>query len=90
MIYDEGDYFGRTVNIAARIASQASENHVFVGGDALRHVEPQGFTLREVGQFDLKGIAQPLTLYEAVRDRSTKTARPCERSRGFESHPRRF
>jgi adenylate cyclase len=68
MIYDEGDYFGRTVNIAARIAAQASANCVFVGEDLVRGVEPEGFQVREVGQFDLKGIARPVTLYEAVRD----------------------
>jgi adenylate cyclase len=68
MIYAEGDYFGRTVNIAARIASQASENQVFVGEDLVRQVQPFGFQVREVGRFDLKGIARPVTLYEAVRD----------------------
>jgi adenylate cyclase len=68
MIYDEGDYFGRTVNIAARIAAQASANRVFVGEDLVRGVEPEGFQVREVGQFDLKGIAQPVTLFEALRD----------------------
>jgi adenylate cyclase len=67
MIYDEGDYFGRTVNIAARIASQASEDRVLVGEDLVRVVERQGFQVREVGQFDLKGIAEPVTLYEAMR-----------------------
>ena len=25
-----------------------------------------GFTLREVGAFELKGIAEPMTLFEAV------------------------
>ena len=75
MIYDEGDYFGRTVNIAARIASQASENRVFAGEDLVRNVEPQGFQLREVGPFDLKGVAQPVTLYEAVRDGSPGASR---------------
>ena len=68
MIYDEGDYFGRTVNIAARIAAQASANRVFVGEDLVRGVEPEGFQVHEVGQFDLKGIALPVTLYEALRD----------------------
>jgi adenylate cyclase len=66
MIYDEGDYFGRTVNIAARIASAASANQVFVGEDVVRVVEPDGFRFREAGSFPLKGIAEPLTLYEAV------------------------
>jgi adenylate cyclase len=67
MIYEEGDYFGRTVNIAARIASQASAHQVFLGEDVLHHVEPTGFRVVEAGAFELKGIAEPLTLYQAVR-----------------------
>ena len=43
MIYDEGDYFGRTVNIAARIASEAGPDQVFVGIDVVPEVEPRGF-----------------------------------------------
>jgi adenylate cyclase len=68
MIYDEGDYFGRTVNIAARIASQAGPNQVFVGADVLRHITPSECRLVEVGAFELKGIAKPLMLYEAIHD----------------------
>jgi adenylate cyclase len=68
MIYDEGDYFGRTVNIAARIASQAGPDQVFAGEDVLRHITPTGFRLVEAGAFELKGIAGPQTLYEAIRD----------------------
>ena len=68
MIYDEGDYFGRTVNIAARIASQAGPDQVFVGEDVLRHITRSGFRLVEVGAFELKGIAKPLTLYEAIHE----------------------
>jgi adenylate cyclase len=67
MIYDEGDYFGRTVNIAARIAAQASANQVFVGEDLVRNVHPSGFSVVEVGPFDLKGIARPVVLFEARR-----------------------
>jgi len=67
MIYEEGDYFGRTVNIAARIASQASAHQVFLGADVLHHVDPKGFRVVEAGAFELKGIANPLTLYEAIR-----------------------
>jgi adenylate cyclase len=68
MIYDAGDYFGRTVNIAARIAAQASANQVFVGEDLVRCVRPRGFRLVELGPFDLKGIARPVVLYEARGD----------------------
>jgi adenylate cyclase len=68
MIYDEGDYFGRTVNIAARIASQAGAGQVFVGEDLLHSVSPKGFQVVEVGEFELKGIARPVKLFEAVPD----------------------
>jgi adenylate cyclase len=68
MIYDEGDYFGRTVNIAARIASQAGAGQVFVGDDLVRSVSPKGFQVIEVGEFELKGIARPVKLFEAVPD----------------------
>jgi class 3 adenylate cyclase len=67
-IYDEGDYFGRTVNIVARIASQAGSGQVFVGEDALPHVTPSGFHLAEVDAFELKGIAKPLMVCEAIHD----------------------
>ena len=68
MIYDEGDYFGRTVNIAACIAAQAGPDQVFVGEDVLPHITPSGFRLVEVGAFELKGIAMPLLLHQAYRD----------------------
>jgi class 3 adenylate cyclase len=70
MIYEEGDYFGRTVNIAARIASQAGPHQVLVGEDVLPHLTPTGFRVDEAGVFALKGIEEPLTLYEAKRDDS--------------------
>jgi class 3 adenylate cyclase len=41
-----------------------------VGEDLVRSVEPVGFRVHEVGEFELKGIARPVTLYEAVRDRA--------------------
>lgn len=68
MIYDEGDYFGRTVNVAARIASEAGAGQVFAGEGLAGLVEPDGFRLEEVGAFELKGLAQPMTLYEVHRD----------------------
>jgi adenylate cyclase len=68
VIYDEGDYFGRTVNIAARIAAQAGAGQVYVGGDVVPLIEPRGFQLIEVGAFELKGIKDPVTVLQAVRD----------------------
>jgi adenylate cyclase len=68
MLYDEGDYFGRTVNIASRIAARAEAGQVFVGDGLAGTVAEDGFRLREVGAFDLKGIARPVTVFEAIRD----------------------
>ena len=67
MIYDEGDYFGWTVNIAARIASHATADQVLVGEALERSVEPAGFRLVEVGPVELKGLRKLVTIYRAVR-----------------------
>jgi adenylate cyclase len=66
MIHDEGDYFGRTVNLAARIAAQAGPDQVFVGQEVVRAVTPKGFAFVDVGEFGLKGIAEPVRIYEVV------------------------
>ena len=58
MIYDEGDYFGGTVNIAARIASHATADQVLVGEDLERSVEPAGFRLVKVGPVELERSTQ--------------------------------
>jgi adenylate cyclase len=67
MLYDEGDYFGRTVNIAARIAGQATSSQVLVGAPVEQIVTGNGFDLIEIGEFQLKGIASPVRLYRADR-----------------------
>ncbi|HWL91788.1 MAG TPA: adenylate/guanylate cyclase domain-containing protein [Actinomycetota bacterium] len=67
MLYDEGDYFGRTVNVAARIGSQAEAGQVYVGEALAGNVPEEAFRLREVGEFELRGIATPVRIYEAVR-----------------------
>jgi adenylate cyclase len=67
MLYDQGDYFGRTVNVASRIASHAPAGRVYVGESLVGAVSEEGATLTEVGTFELKGVAEPMTLYEARR-----------------------
>jgi class 3 adenylate cyclase len=56
------------VNIAARIASQAGAGQVFVGEDFVRSISPKGFQVVELGEFELKGIAHPVKLFQAVPD----------------------
>ena len=68
VIYDEGDYFGRTVNIAARIASEAGPEEVLVGPSVVNACPMHGVSFEERGTASLKGIAEPVALYRAMRD----------------------
>ena len=64
IIARDGDYFGRTVNMAARIASYAGPGQVLVTDEVshhgIGHVE-----FEEVGDVLLKGISKPLRLHRA-------------------------
>jgi adenylate cyclase len=62
-----GDYFGRTVNLAARIAAYASAGRVLVSEPVVQRAPPQGVTFVELGLVQLEGIAHPLRLLEARR-----------------------
>jgi hypothetical protein len=62
-----GDYFGRTVNLAPRIAVHASASRVLVSERVAERAPPLGVTFVEVGLVQLEGIAQPVRLLEARR-----------------------
>jgi adenylate cyclase len=62
-----GDYFGRTVNLAARIAAYASTSRVLVSEPVVQRAPPQGVTFVELGLVQLEGIAHPVRLLEARR-----------------------
>src|SRR5215207_3150966 len=62
-----GDYFGRTVNLAARIAAHASAGRVLVSEPVVQRAPPRGVTFVELGPVQLEGIAQPVRLLEARR-----------------------
>jgi adenylate cyclase len=62
-----GDYFGRTVNLAARIAARAGAGQVLVSGSVADSPAPSGVGFVEVGKVPLKGFASPVRLLEARR-----------------------
>jgi adenylate cyclase len=66
VVFQDGDYFGRTVNLAARIASAADAGKTYVNDEVVRIASPRGFGFVEVGAVDLKGFAAPVPIYEAV------------------------
>jgi adenylate cyclase len=62
-----GDYFGRTVNLAARIAAYAGPGQVLVSERVAEAGPPAGVALAEAGEVPLKGFARPVRLLEASR-----------------------
>jgi class 3 adenylate cyclase len=73
VVFQEGDYFGRTVNLAARIADYARPGEVVVSQDVVDAADaadaaPVSFV--EIGPVELKGVSGPLRLHTARRDAS--------------------
>lgn len=69
VIFQDGDYFGRTVNNAARIAAYARSAEVLVSQEVLEASSVEGLSFTEIGPVELKGVARPLLLYAARRVR---------------------
>jgi adenylate cyclase len=69
VIVRDGDYFGRTVNLAARIAAQAGPGEVLVGADLVADADTSALRFDHVGPVSLKGVDSPVDLYRAVRAR---------------------
>jgi adenylate cyclase len=67
VVVQGGDYFGRTVNLAARIAAHAGAGRVLVSERVAEAAPPQGVTFVELGQVRLEGIAHPVWVLEARR-----------------------
>jgi adenylate cyclase len=67
VVVQGGDYFGRTVNLAARIGAYASASRVLVSERVAERAPPQGVTFVELEQVQLPGIARPVRLLEARR-----------------------
>jgi adenylate cyclase len=65
VVVQGGDYFGRTVNLAARIAAHAGAGQVLVSESVARSASPPGVTFVDRGELALKGIARPVRLLEA-------------------------
>ena len=67
VIVEEGDYFGRTVNVAARIADYAGSREVLVSEEALESAEVADVEFELVGDVPLKGLANPVRLHRVRR-----------------------
>jgi adenylate cyclase len=67
VVFQEGDYFGRTVNIAARIADYARPGEVLVSQEVVDAADAGPVTFTEIGPVELKGVPGTLRLHTARR-----------------------
>jgi adenylate cyclase len=67
VVFQSGDYFGRTVNVAARITDYARPGEVLVSDEVAAADSPQAIRYEPIGPVSLKGLTAPITLYTAVR-----------------------
>jgi adenylate cyclase len=69
VIIQDGDYFGSTVNVAARIASFARAGQVLASDRAVQAADglPPGTRSTEIGPVELKGVSRPITLQRIGR-----------------------
>jgi adenylate cyclase len=70
VLFQEGDYFGQTVNLSARIAEYARPGEVLVSravADAAEAGEAGEVRFQDIGEVDLKGVGGPTQLLRAYR-----------------------
>jgi class 3 adenylate cyclase len=67
VIFQDGDYFGRTVNIAARIAAHAKTGEVLVSDAVLGASTTTAVAFHALGPAELKGVARSVLLHRAER-----------------------
>jgi adenylate cyclase len=69
VIIQDGDYFGRTVNVAARIAAYARPGQILASDQAVRSAgdRADGWRFEQLGPVELKGVSRPLILHRLTR-----------------------
>jgi adenylate cyclase len=67
VVFQDGDYFGRTVNLAARIAAHAGPGQVLVSDQVVAECPAGPVGFEPIGPVALKGVADPVPLHRAVR-----------------------
>jgi adenylate cyclase len=72
VIFQEGDYYGQTVNMASRIAEYARPGEVLVSQEVVDAAGGAHVQFREIGPVELKGVSGAMRLY-AVDDSGARS-----------------
>ncbi len=74
VIVQDGDYFGRTVNIASRVSVRAAAGEVLVTDTIVQACDDlPGVAFDATGPASLRGVANPVTLHRARRAEAPRT-----------------
>jgi class 3 adenylate cyclase len=65
VVVRDGDYFGRTVNLASRISGRAGPREVLVTAEVVSESDGVEVAFEPVGPIELKGVAAPVALFRA-------------------------
>ncbi|HEX6263456.1 MAG TPA: adenylate/guanylate cyclase domain-containing protein [Actinomycetota bacterium] len=65
LIARDADFFGRTVNVAARLADYARPREVLVTSSVVDASGDAPASFREIGSVALKGVSEPVTVFSA-------------------------
>lgn len=65
VLFQGGDYFGRTVNVAARIADYARQGEVVVSQEVVDAASDADVSFVAIGPVELKGVSGPVVLHVA-------------------------
>jgi adenylate cyclase len=65
VLFQEGDYFGQTVNLSARIADYARAGEVLVSRAVADASHEEGIAFQDIGHVELKGVAGTTHLLRA-------------------------
>ncbi len=66
VVFQDGDYYGRTVNLAARIAAHAPPGEVLATDEVVNHCTDADVRFEPIGSVELKGFANPVPLLRAI------------------------
>ncbi|MCK8610621.1 adenylate/guanylate cyclase domain-containing protein [Agromyces sp. C10] len=66
VVTQDGDYFGRAVNLASRISGAAAAGQTLVTGSVVDLADDPSLAFREVGPIERKGFADRVPVFEAA------------------------
>jgi adenylate cyclase len=67
VVFRDGDVYGRTVNIASRIADQAEAGEILTSQETVERAADGGVSFVQARTAELQGAAEPVTLYRVLR-----------------------